>query len=297
MARSIEARERVLDRAGGKDIEGAIYHLTDETWIIPAFRYYGGAISLAYNQTSKDNKSDAAIEELEQSGRAAESFVARTHANIMHNKFLVRVGHGDYAEAVLTGSANFTSEGLSAQANVLHAFESPTLADLYLERKRMLDGNPALRATQKAQTGWSDGITAGDATIRVFFPPENEDDRGSLDAVVKAVQEAKHSVLMCAYDPTDKALLDAVFDAGDAGKMMLALVNRVSADRPKGDPKRADVAAKIEIFDRSSKGDVVGFAAFKSSDTPTDFRPERVLWPQEDPKIMVRVRSGASDRT
>ena len=50
------------------------------------------------------------------------------------------------------------------------------------------------------------------------------------------------------------------------------------------------MAAKIEIFDRSSKsGDIVGFGAFKSSDTPTDFVPERVLWPHENPKIMVRV--------
>jgi phosphatidylserine/phosphatidylglycerophosphate/cardiolipin synthase-like enzyme len=95
--------------------------------------------------------------------------------------------------------------------------------------------------------------------------------------------------LFCAFDPTDKALLDAVFAAGDAGKMMLALVNRVPSAEPGGDAGRADVAAKIAIYDRSSKGDIVGFDAFKSSDTPTDFAPERVLWPGEKPKIMVRV--------
>jgi hypothetical protein len=54
-------------------------------------------------------------------------------------------------KAVLAGSANFTSEGLSAQANVLHAFESPQLAKLYLDRKRLLDGDPALLATQRGQ--------------------------------------------------------------------------------------------------------------------------------------------------
>jgi phosphatidylserine/phosphatidylglycerophosphate/cardiolipin synthase-like enzyme len=284
-----QAVPQFLDRAAGKDVEGAIYHLTDGTWIIPAFQHYGGSISLAYNQTSKDDTSDAAIQVLEDSGRPAQSFAARTHANIMHDKFLVRVGQADHAEAVLTGSANFTSEGLSVQANVLHAFESPELARLYLDRKRLLDGDPTLRKTQEAQTGWSDKMTVGDATIRVFFPPEGTDARDSLDAVVSAVQAAQHSVLICAFDPTDKALLDAVFGAGDAGKMMLGLVNRVPATQPGGDPARADVAAKIAIFDRSSKGDVVGFDAFRSSDTPTDFAPERVLWPKENPKIMVRV--------
>ena len=70
----------------------------------------------------------------------------------MHNKFLVRVGAADQAEAVLAGSANFTGEGLSAQANVLHAFESPQLAELYLDRKRLLDGDPALSATQRTRS-------------------------------------------------------------------------------------------------------------------------------------------------
>lgn len=284
-----QAVPEFLGLAAGKDIEGAIYHLTDETWIIPALRHYGGAVSLAYNQTSKDHASADAIKELVDAGRHARSFVARTHANIMHNKFLVRVGAADHAEAVLTGSANFTSEGLSAQANVLHAFESPELAKLYLLRKRELDGNPSLAQTRQSQTGWSDKIAVGDATIRVFFPPEPKDQRASLDAIVAAVKAAQHSILLCAYDPTDKGLLDAVFAAADRGKMMLALVNRVPEKQPGGDPNRADVAAKIEILERSREGDVTGFGAFKSSDTPTDFVPERVLWPGENPKIMVRV--------
>ena len=285
-----QAVPQFLDRASGKDIEGAIYHLTDDIWIIPALKHYGGAVSLVYNRTSKDDASDAAIDDLENSGRPKDAFAARTHANIMHNKFLVRIGGADHAEAVLTGSANFTSEGLSAQANVLHAFESPALAKLYLGRKRFLDGDPTLNKTQNSQVGWSEKLRVGDATVRVFFPPEQRENRGSLDAIVEAVKAAKHSVLMCAYDPTDKDLLDAVFAAADKGRMMLALVNRVPESEPTGDPSRADVAAKIEIFDRSSQShDIVGFSAFKSSDTPGEFVPERVLWPHEDPKIMVRV--------
>jgi hypothetical protein len=285
-----QAIPQFLDRAAGKDVEGAIYHLTDDIWIIPSLRHYGGAISLAYNHTSRDDASDAAINQLVAAGRPEGSFAQRTHANIMHNKFLVRVGAADHAEALLAGSANFTSEGLSAQANVLHAFESPGLAKLYLERKRMLDGDSALAATKHAQEGWSDKISVGDASIRVFFSPEPDGQRACIDAIVDAVNAAEHSVLLCVFDPTDKDLLDAVFAAADNKRMMLALVNRVPTAEPTGDPTHADVAAKIEIFHRSRDNhDIVGFGAFKSGSTPTDFQVERVLWPNEDPKKMVRV--------
>jgi hypothetical protein len=56
-----QAVPEFLGRAAGKDIEGAIYHLTDETWIIPALQHYGGSVSLAYNQTSNDHTSNNAI--------------------------------------------------------------------------------------------------------------------------------------------------------------------------------------------------------------------------------------------
>ncbi|MGL6234320.1 MAG: phospholipase D-like domain-containing protein [Segniliparus sp.] len=278
-----------LERASGKAVDGAIYHLTDPTWILPALKSHDGPLSLAYNQTSSDHASDAAIQELISSGRAAEDFAARTHANIMHNKFLVRAD-GDTAEAVLTGSANFTPEGLSAQANLLHTFESPALAALYLARQRELAQNPGLAATRKTQTGWSAPVQVGDATIRAFFPPEPTTERRSLDTVVDAIKAAQHSVLLCAYDPTDGALLDAFVQAADSNKMALALVNKVPTAEPTGDPSRADVAASITIFKQAQEHhDIVGFNSFKASDTPDGFAPERVLWPGEDPKIMVRV--------
>jgi phosphatidylserine/phosphatidylglycerophosphate/cardiolipin synthase-like enzyme len=279
-----------MDRAAGKDVEGAIYHLTDPNWIMPALLNHGGLLSLAYNHTSKDHVSDDAIKQLIDSGRPESAFVERTHANIMHNKFLVRVGGGDNPEAVLAGSANFTSEGLSAQANVLHIFESPDLAKLYLARKRELDGNPSLSQTQRSQEGWSEKVTVGDATIRAYFPPESKGNRESIDAIIDAVENAQQSILICAYDPTDIALLNAIFKRADEGLMMRGLVNRVASKEPGGDPNRSDVAAAIAIMNRSSEDhDVVGFGAFKAGDTPTDFAPERVLWPGEDPKILVRV--------
>jgi len=285
-----QAVPQFLGAAAGKDIEGAIYHLTDDSWILPALQHYGGSVSLVYHDTGNDHVSQPAIQKLIDSGRPQSNFTPRTHANIMHDKFLVRVGSADHAEAVLLGSANFTPEGLSVQANVLHAFESPSLAACYLQRKRLLNGNPALADTQKSQTGWSQPLTVGDARVRAFFPPERKDDRISLDTIITAIQKAQHSVLLCAYDPTDEALLNAAFAAGDKGRMMLALVNRVPKTAPTGDPSRSDVAASIAIYNRSTEvGDVQGFASFRAGDSPTGFAPERILWPKENPKIMVRI--------
>src|SRR6266850_2091081 len=47
----------------------------------------------------------------------------RSKTAIMHNKFLIK-GKGGQPTDVLTGSANFTPEGLTSQANVLHTFRS-----------------------------------------------------------------------------------------------------------------------------------------------------------------------------
>lgn len=269
-----QAVPEFLARAAGKDIEGAIYHLTDDIWVVPALRHYGGSVSLAYHHKSGDTASDVAIQQLIDAGRPESAFAARTRANIMHDKFLVRVGQGDHPEAVLTGSANFTSEALSVQANVLHAFESPPLAKLYVERKRLLDGDPTLAKTAAHQQGWSHPIDMEDARLRVFFPPEPGSERGSLDAIVDAVKNARSSVLLCAFDPTDADLLKSVFSTFDKGKMMLALVNRVPSRPPTGDPERADVAAKISILDHHARDhDVMGFDAFSASDTPPASRP------------------------
>jgi hypothetical protein len=69
-----QAVPEFLARATGRDIEGAIYHLTDDTWIIPAIKDYGGSVSLAYNQTSEDHTSDSAIQQLVAAGRPDSAF-------------------------------------------------------------------------------------------------------------------------------------------------------------------------------------------------------------------------------
>jgi phosphatidylserine/phosphatidylglycerophosphate/cardiolipin synthase-like enzyme len=71
----------------------------------------------------------------------------------MHNKFIVSGRGFDGAnprpKSVLMGSANFTTGGLTSQANLIHLFKSPGLAQSYLERYELLKANPTKGETAK----------------------------------------------------------------------------------------------------------------------------------------------------
>ena len=201
-----------------------------------------GEISLVFNQTKKDDANASVVEEIGE--RGGFTLTPRTRAKIMHNKFLVRREEGKPV-AVLTGSANFTTEGLATQANVLHIFRSPKLARIYLERKELLEEDPTIGATAK-EAGWSERVRVGDAKVSVFFPPEPKGTRESLDRVVRAVKRAKRSVLFCLFSPTDKELRDACFEAGDRGRMMFGVVNTISEREPEGEARDPAAEAKLQ---------------------------------------------------
>lgn len=75
---------------------------------------------------------------------------------IMHDRFLVR-RRGSVARATLVGSGNFTTEGLTRNANVLHTFRSSELAELYLKRQQAFESAPQRSELAKA-AGSSDGV-------------------------------------------------------------------------------------------------------------------------------------------
>jgi hypothetical protein len=248
-------------------VEGAIYHLTDRRWVIPALQAYPeGAASFVHNKTTRDDQNAEAVDDLS----PGVSFSPRTKAAIMHDKFIVRLKAGR-ATDVLTGSANFTTGGLTTQANVLHTFASPALASLYLARKRLLDGDPAIAATAK-QAGWSEPVKVDEAQIRVFFPPEAKGERESIGAVVKAVKNAKKSVVFCVFTPTDLELRRAIFRAADRGLMMFGLVNSLPKEVADGSPPDAGSQARVELFHRSRrKKDLFAHALFPKQDHPGGF--------------------------
>ena len=265
---------------GAKDVEAAIYHLTDERWVMPAFRRFesgGGRGDLVYYRKPKDDASQKAADMLESAAFACHP---RTKAAIMHDKFIVRRKAGK-PEAVLAGSANFTPEAITAQANVLHTFESPGLAALYAKRQELLRGDPAL-ASIASSGKWSPSISVGGAKVRVFFSPETG--RTSIDAVVQAVRKAKSSVVFCLFSPTDGPLLDALLACGDEGKIMYGLLNSIAtpkAPKKTEDPTKAAADAtsttqiQVTLYNRSRKDrKVLAYNYFRPGATPAGFLPE-----------------------
>ena len=157
-----EAFAQIL--SGADKIEGAIYHLTDNHWVVPAFKGFKGELSLVYEDRSNDRTDRPAIELLDSDRFEGKP---RSKTNIMHDKFLVDLDGG----RVLMGSANFTPEGLTSQANLLHIFKSPQLAKLYAERAQVIADDPTIGETAKG-AGWSRPVKIGKTTVRVFFSPE-----------------------------------------------------------------------------------------------------------------------------
>lgn len=270
---------------GASAIEGAVYHLTDNEWVLPALEKMSAKGSLVYAlKPPKETVNAAAVKALKKTGI---HFDPRAKTAIMHDKFLVK-RQGGQPTAVLTGSANFTPEGLTSQANVLHTFASPGLAALYAKRRALIAPDPTVAETAKG-AGWSAPVKIGKTSIRVFFSPEPSGKRVSLDTVVAAVKaRTVQSAVFCMFSPTDKALLDALIAVGDKKKLLFGLLNSITDPSKKkkktgpeegsGEPpKQPSPAAQVQvtIFHRSRKDKkVLPYSYFNPGKTPAGFLPE-----------------------
>ena len=286
--------------SSASSLVGAIYHLTDNLWIVPALRkaMATAEIGIVYDSNQdkgsnpKPSPNDDVIKIL-----SNVNFFPRRRINIMHNKFLVG-GQGllendDAKPARLTcGSANYTTGGLTSQANLLHTFDSPELAELFFKRFQLLKKD-LTKSKTAMDSGWSQTVTIGDTGIRVFFSPEKKQPNRlhslSIETIVETIHSASSSVIFCLFTPTDERLRHACFALGDAGKMMFGLVNHVSRNEPETSPSPsgtipADKLAALEIYHRSKDAkDVIGSEFFEANRVPKGFRPEINIFPGEKP--------------
>jgi phosphatidylserine/phosphatidylglycerophosphate/cardiolipin synthase-like enzyme len=274
-------------------VAGAIYHLTDWLFIIPALDAFSRKHPLALVYDSKlidsNGKKECPNEKVVQELGDSSEFFPRDKANIMHNKFLISGAGVTEAGAkpmrVVMGSANYTTGGLSTQANLMHTFDSPDLAALYLERFNLLKNNPKL-SLLTPHAGWSRPVTVGNAQVRVCFSPEAKNSRISIETVKDEIEQAKSSVLFCLFTPTDEELRNACFEAGNKGKMMFGLVNRITRPKPgtgTSENMRSDRLAALELYHRSQKErDVIGGSRFSKNWTPEGFGSELSVFPGEE---------------
>ena len=67
---------------GANDIRGAIYHLTDNEWVMPALKGFGGDLSLVYQDRKDDQTTIPAIKKLKSKKFTGDP---RSKTNIMHD--------------------------------------------------------------------------------------------------------------------------------------------------------------------------------------------------------------------
>jgi phosphatidylserine/phosphatidylglycerophosphate/cardiolipin synthase-like enzyme len=270
---------QILEGAG--NVCGAIYHLTDNEWVMPDLTSFKGELSLVYEDRKNDTTCLPAINQLEKAKKDKFEGEKRSKTNIMHNKFLVDEDNG----RVLMGSANYTPEGLTSQANLLHIFRSKELSDLFIARQKLLATDPPVPDTAKGAT-WSDEISVGKARIRVIFSPEPKNQRVSIDRVINSINRAKESVIFCMFDPTDPKLISSLLASGDKKKLLYGMLNSIGNpnNRKKdnlsdsGEAPRKPTPAtqiKVTLYNRSQKDKkVLAYSYFKPGNTPAGFLPE-----------------------
>lgn len=278
---SNDLQDAVVDFIHPKNrIDGAIYHFSDTQWLKPAFAQREKSktsITLHWKKEGKTKKIFA-NEEFKKKLSKNIQFHERTKIpSLMHDKILIvssKNGDKKKAQKVLMGSANFTTGALTSQANVLHVFSVPALAQLYLDRVELL-----AKDTPKGK-GKSNGLTAewskpirltGGGTVRVFFPPEPGDKKSkgagqSVLPIAEAVKKAKSSVLFCYFSSTDQGVQKACFDAAKRGLMMYGLVNQIAGNEPAPGPGKE---VSVALFHRSrTQSDIVGAASLLSGAPP-----------------------------
>jgi len=269
--------------ASPEGVVGAAYHMDDQIWVLPALLGRNKKTELVIDWKKVTDKDTGVVsinnEALEKilSKNKKIKLKHRTRGKIMHNKFLVQLDGNDLPTTVMCGSANFTTGGLTSQANLVHTFESAQLAQQYAERVELLTSDPTMGKAGKSAK-WSSPVTVGDVGVRVFFSPEKKGERLSIDEVVTAIHKARSSVVFCLFTPTDDDLRNACFAVGDAGKMMFGLVNRVSKPADGADESHADIRAAVALYHRSrTNKDVYGKAWY--SNPPKGFFAEKELFP------------------
>jgi phosphatidylserine/phosphatidylglycerophosphate/cardiolipin synthase-like enzyme len=137
----------------------------------------------------------------------------------MHNKFIVLDG-----ALVWTGSWNLTVNDTYRNNNNMLRFADDRIATDYTrEFKQMFDGR---FGTSKTSTTPGQRIRIGDATVEVYFSPED----GVAKYVLQRLDNAKASIRFMTFSYTSDEIADAMIAQKEAGLVVQGVFDRQSAN-------------------------------------------------------------------
>ncbi|MFT4064508.1 phospholipase D-like domain-containing protein [Paraburkholderia sp.] len=166
--------------------------------------------------------------------------VGFTNGKIMHNKFIVLLKN-DVAIEVLTGSTNYTENGIFGHLNCAHVVNDRDIADAYLQYWSKLSTNPELAEMRI----WDDEATPApdvpppEGTSKVFSPQKGT---GTLKTYANIAALAKRALFMTfafgmnadflpVYKEGGGVLRFALMDKEGAGKGLAAAKEQIAEIR------------------------------------------------------------------
>lgn len=195
-------REKILaflERATCKNwaLDMAIYEieLDDVVDSLLEARKRGADVRIVYHAKKKRDKqtrdNEKCLKRLPKSAKTA-----RKTSSIFHQKFVVLSYVGSdgtkFPVSVLTGTTNFTGNGVYRQANMVHVVDNPQLATEYHDLFNFLFNGGDARQTKK-YINKNDPIT--DARLQVIFSPRKG--FGDTQKVSSILSKARHNLIFC----------------------------------------------------------------------------------------------------
>jgi phosphatidylserine/phosphatidylglycerophosphate/cardiolipin synthase-like enzyme len=162
---------------------------------------------------------------------------------IAHHKFIVLTRDGK-AQAVLTGSTNFTPGGVFGQANVVHVVDNARVADEYLAVWNRLQPNPPhgeLRDRFSAENAIPTGLTRRGSTV--WFSPQRTS--AALRWYEDRARTAPRALFMTFAFGMGEGFRRA-YAEGEAG-LRYALLERLIASGVRAD-RRAEAEAEMNAL-------------------------------------------------
>lgn len=225
-----EAIPQLLQRARDKGgtCYCALYELTDPELLEHLIGSPFVRIVLS-NTGTDDAENEPARQSLHDSNvDITDRFVGSGH--IGHNKFVVYVDAHDKPAAVLTGSTNWTANGLCAQTNNAILIESPSIAAAYLDYWERLKADctnkgQGLQGSKfREQNDSVNSLTLEDGKTKVdlWFSPNTEQKKkpskdpespSDMTEVFRIISSARQGVLFLAFQPGSPSILDAIVEA------------------------------------------------------------------------------------
>lgn len=161
---------------------------------------------------------------------------------ISHHKFIVLLKNGK-AQAVLTGSTNFSLGGVFGQSNVVHVVEEPRIAEDYLQCWNLIHDNPDYKELQQTFSALNKLPTnlPRKGTSSIFSPQSTED---ALTWYAKLATEAEGALFMTFAFGMNNIFKEA-YRAGKA-PLRFALMDKLLSP---GVRKEKKAAAEQEMTD------------------------------------------------